>query len=107
MSAQPGAAPRFPGVKLDSASTSTPASSPSLWDRVSTWASENKAFVYTIAGVAVVVTGAGVVYYMTDSKKTQEATERRVSKKERRKAKKEREAAEKEGVSKSQTSGNF
>lgn len=38
--------------------------SSSLWDRVSSWASENKAAVYTIAGVAVVVTGAGIVYYL-------------------------------------------
>lgn len=38
--------------------------SSSLWDRVSTWASDNKAVVYTVAGVAVVVTGAGIVYYM-------------------------------------------
>lgn len=38
--------------------------SSSLWDRVSSWASENKAAVYTIAGVAVVVTGAGMVYYL-------------------------------------------
>lgn len=36
----------------------------SLWDRISNWASENKGLVYTIAGVAVVVTGAGVVYYI-------------------------------------------
>jgi len=46
------------------------ASSPppsSLWDRISTWASENKAVVYTVAGVAIVVTGAGVAYYLTDS----------------------------------------
>lgn len=40
------------------------ASSSSTWDRISTWVSENKAVVYTIAGVAVVVTGAGVVYYL-------------------------------------------
>ena len=38
--------------------------SPSVWERISSWASENKAVVYTIAGVAVVVTGAGVVYYL-------------------------------------------
>lgn len=44
---------------------STPSSS--LWDRISTWASENKAVVYTIAGVAVIATGAGVAYYLTDS----------------------------------------
>jgi hypothetical protein len=43
-----------------------PASS-GLWDRLSNWVSENKAVVYTIAGVAVVVTGAGVVYYLSDS----------------------------------------
>jgi import receptor subunit TOM70 len=36
----------------------------SLWDRVSTWVSEHKAVVYTIAGVAVVVTTAGAVYYI-------------------------------------------
>ena len=36
----------------------------SLLDRISTWVSENKAVVYTIAGVAVVVTGAGAVYYL-------------------------------------------
>lgn len=41
-------------------------SSSGLWDRLSTWASENKAVVYTVAGVAVVVTGAGVVYYLND-----------------------------------------
>lgn len=40
------------------------ASSSSTWDRISSWVSENKAVVYTIAGVAVVVTGAGVVYYL-------------------------------------------
>jgi import receptor subunit TOM70 len=36
----------------------------STWDRITSWVSENKAVVYTIAGVAVVVTGAGVVYYL-------------------------------------------
>jgi import receptor subunit TOM70 len=44
---------------------STPSSS--VWDRITTWASENKAVVYTIAGVVVVVTGASVAYYLTDS----------------------------------------
>jgi import receptor subunit TOM70 len=44
---------------------STPPSS--LWSRISTWASENKAVVYTVAGVAIIVTGAGVAYYLTDS----------------------------------------
>lgn len=45
--------------------SSTPPSS--VWDRISTWAAENKAVVYTIAGVAIVVSGAGVAYYLTDS----------------------------------------
>lgn len=40
---------------------------PSLWDRISVWVSENKAVVYTIAGIAVVVTGAGVFYYLNSS----------------------------------------
>jgi len=57
---------RIPSGKcLPDFASSTPPSS--VWDRISTWASENKAVVYTIAGVAVVVTGAGVAYYLTDS----------------------------------------
>ncbi len=71
-------------------SSSTP--SPSLWDRVSTWASENKAIVYTIAGTAVVITGAGVVYYLSESRKNNSGASisegKRKSKKERRKEKK-------------------
>ncbi|SLM33579.1 mitochondrial import receptor subunit tom-70 [Lasallia pustulata] len=79
-------------------------SSSSVWDRLSTWVSENKALVYTIASVAVVVTGAGVVYYVSDSRKNPqggaEAEEKkRASKKERRKAKKAE--TEKPTVSKS------
>ncbi|KAF2399539.1 mitochondrial precursor protein-like protein import receptor tom70 [Trichodelitschia bisporula] len=38
-----------------------------LIDRLSTWASENKALVYTIAGVTLVVGTAGVIYYMSDT----------------------------------------
>jgi import receptor subunit TOM70 len=53
------------GSKTPAFASSTPPSG--VWDRISTWASENKAVVYTIAGVAVVVTGAGVVYYLNDS----------------------------------------
>lgn len=40
----------------------------SVWDRISNWVSENKAVVYTIAGVTVVVVaGAGVFYYTSDN----------------------------------------
>lgn len=80
---------------LNTSSFSPQTSSLPLWDRISLWASENKAIVYTIAGVAVVVSGAGVVYYLSDSRKTTkvEASEdiKRASKKERRRAKKEKE----------------
>ncbi|KAL2758220.1 hypothetical protein ACRALDRAFT_1080149 [Sodiomyces alcalophilus JCM 7366] len=71
-----------------------PVESSSLWDRITTWASENKTVVYTIAGVAVVFTGAGVVYYLSsDSKDNNSAP--KLSKKERRKRKEaERKAAE-------------
>ncbi|KAH6985804.1 hypothetical protein BKA56DRAFT_479714 [Ilyonectria sp. MPI-CAGE-AT-0026] len=58
-------------------------SSSGLWDRLTNWTSENKAVAYTIAGVAVVVTGAGVVYYLNDSS----SSAPKLSKKERRKRK--------------------
>lgn len=54
-----------PGRSFPEFASSPPSSS--LWDRITTWASENKAVVYTVAGVAIVVTGAGVAYYLTDS----------------------------------------
>ncbi|KAK8210880.1 mitochondrial precursor proteins import receptor [Phyllosticta capitalensis] len=84
----------------------------SLWDRISTWASEHKAVVYTIAGVTVLVTGAGAVYYFTSdsssskpettqSKKNKKQKERKRAKKaaEEEKAKAEAEAAKKPSVS--------
>ncbi|KUJ11823.1 mitochondrial precursor protein-like protein import receptor tom70 [Mollisia scopiformis] len=68
--------------------SSTPPSS--VWDRISTWASENKAVVYTIAGVAIVVTGAGVAYYLTDSKPPiSKDSPKKSSKKEKRRKKEE------------------
>lgn len=80
---------------LDTTFVSPPTPSLPLWDRISLWASENKAVVYTIAGVAVVISGAGVVYYLSDSRKGAkvEASEdvKKASKKERRRAKKEKE----------------
>lgn len=81
-------------VAIDSSHIST---SPGLWDRLSQWASENKAIVYTVGAVAVVVTGAGVVYYLSDSRDAARrderelglADEKKKSKKDRRKAKKQ------------------
>ena len=71
-------------------------SSQPLWDRLSRWASEHKAVVYTIAGVAVVITGASVVYYSSSSRKRGDSEtdeKKRASKKERRKAKREKDQA--------------
>ncbi|KAE8354808.1 hypothetical protein BDV28DRAFT_130178 [Aspergillus coremiiformis] len=84
-------------VVVDTASL--PASSTaSVWDRVSKWVSENKALVYTIAGVAVVVTSAGVVYYLSDSSRPDQPpqpTEKpKKSKSQRRKEKEEKKRAE-------------
>ncbi|OTA70212.1 mitochondrial outer membrane 72K protein [Hypoxylon sp. EC38] len=73
----------------------------SIWGRFTNWASENKGLVYTIAGVAVVVTSAGVVYYLNDAK-PKAAAQPKLSKKERRKRK---EAERQNESSKSPTSG--
>ncbi|TVY40399.1 Mitochondrial import receptor subunit [Lachnellula occidentalis] len=70
--------------------SSTPPNS--VWDRISTWASENKAVVYTIAGVAVVVTGAGVAYYLTDPSTTTVSTPKKSKKEKRRKKEEEKKA---------------
>ncbi|OTA84029.1 hypothetical protein M434DRAFT_400522 [Hypoxylon sp. CO27-5] len=74
----------------------------SIWGRFTNWASENKGLVYTIAGVAVVVTSAGVVYYLNDAQKPKTAAQPKLSKKERRKRK---EAERQNESSKSPTSG--
>lgn len=74
--------------------------SPSLWDRISNWASEHKAAVYTIAGVTLVVTGAGVVYYLSEPKtpaKDEESATGGKSKKKKNKRKTSKQA-EKEGT---------
>ncbi|KAK6514881.1 TOM (translocase of outer membrane) complex component [Arthrobotrys conoides] len=60
---------------MSNAIPSTPATatlpidaSSSLWSRVSGWVADNKAVAYTIGAVVVVVTGAGVVYYLNTQK---------------------------------------
>ena len=79
---------------LETSSFSSQSSSLPLWERLSRWASENKAVIYTIAGVAVVISGAGAVYYLSDSRKSgsNDASEgtKRTSKRDRRKVKKEK-----------------
>lgn len=66
-----------------------PPPAPSTWDRISNWVSENKAVVYTIAGVAVVATGAGVVYYLSDSGRPTPSPEKKNKKTLQRKKAKE------------------
>lgn len=87
MSAPP--ASPTPSIVPVSVASSTSQSS-SVWDRITNWASENKAVVYTVAGVAVVVTGAGVAYYLTDSKDSASSRDtggKKGSKEKRRKRK--------------------
>lgn len=84
-------------ISLDSSITN----SSSLWDRISTWASEHKAAVYTIAGVTLVVTGAGAVYYFSGTAPTpseEELAERKKARKEKKKAKKEAGKSERVGI---------
>ncbi len=109
MSGQTAPVPPPQNIALDTSSITSSSPSPSLsvWDRISTWASENKALVYTIAGVAVVVTGAGAVYYLSDSRREKDAPqaeEKRKSKKERRKEKKKAEEEKNEELNKSEES---
>uniref|UniRef100_A0A093VTB4 Mitochondrial import receptor subunit tom-70 n=1 Tax=Talaromyces marneffei PM1 TaxID=1077442 RepID=A0A093VTB4_TALMA len=82
-------------VVIDTASLS-PTTSSSVWDRISNWVSENKAVVYTVAGIAVVVTG-GTVYYLStsSSSKPQEPAQPKKSKSQRRKEKKKAEEEKK------------
>ena len=84
-------------VQLDTSALPDTASS-SLWDRLTAWASENKSVVYTIAGVTLVLTAGGVVYYITNSDKTSSepstsTSTKNKAKKARKKAKKEAEEA--------------
>ncbi|GAM91010.1 hypothetical protein ANO11243_090570 [Dothideomycetidae sp. 11243] len=79
-------------------------STSSLWDRISTWASENKAAVYTIAGVTLVVTGAGAVYYFSGSSSPSEevAAGKKKARKDKKKAKKDLEKGDAEEKSASE-----
>jgi import receptor subunit TOM70 len=83
-------------VPINAAATSA---SSSLWDRVTTWTSENKTATYVIAGTVIVV-ASGSIYYLSDSSRSRRAasTEKKKSKKERRKEKKEAEELSKTGI---------
>jgi mitochondrial import receptor subunit TOM70 len=94
----PPLTPPLPRPNLDS----TP---PSVWDRVSAWAAEHKAVVYTVAGVTLVATAAGVYYYTSDPSKppssgsTSSSSAKNKKKKEKKRAKKEAEEAAKKSES--------
>ena len=60
MSGASAAPPRVP----PRATVAVSVENPSVWDRLTNWASENRTVVYTIAGVGVIVTGAGILYYL-------------------------------------------
>lgn len=100
-------------VVLDTTNLPAP-SSASVWERISKWVSDNKALVYTVAGVAVVVTSAGVVYYLSDSSKPSakpapsSTTEKKKSKNQRRKEKEKKKAEdEKKAKTSSAQDGSF
>ena len=94
MSAEP-VPPPSPNTNLGTSGLSSNISSLPLWDRVTLWASENKAIVYTIAGVAVAITGAGVAYHLSDSGSKDSGTEKKRSTKEKkRKAKQEKDKSQ-------------
>ena len=91
MSAPPIPIPLSRPIALD---TSAATSSSSFWDNITTWASEHKAVVYTIAGVTIVVTGVGVAYYLSDPSSSQKSQDSGTSKKKSKKSKgKSRKAA--------------
>ena len=90
-------------ISLDSASAGTS----SFWDRIAKWASEHKAVVYTIAGVTVVATGAGIYYYASAPKNGATAgstSEKKKAKKDKRKPRKAEEAKSNEEAKAGQSS---
>jgi mitochondrial import receptor subunit TOM70 len=98
---QPGLTPVPPQpIHISTPAFSNSTTSDSLWDRISNWASENKAVVYTIAGVTLVVTGAGVYYYLVSEKGTQPtaAPSGKKKSKKNKKAKKDDDSASKSDV---------
>jgi import receptor subunit TOM70 len=69
----------------------------SLWDRISTWASENKGTVYAIAGITLVVGAGGAIYYLNSNDEASAPGSTSSSKrKKQRERKKAKERAEKD-----------
>lgn len=74
----------------------------SFWDRLSSWASENKGVVYTIAGVTLVVGAGGAIYYFnsSDSSSDGSAPGTANKRKKQRERRREKERAAKETATK-------
>lgn len=96
MSAESAPSSATPNTSLGTSGLSSGTSNLALWDRFTVWASENKTVVYTIAGVAVVATGVGVAYYLSDPAPKTSGTEKKSSKKSKKKAKEEKDKAQTE-----------
>ena len=81
------ASARATTAAVEDVSASVAGASSSTWDRISTWASDNKVAAWTIAGVTVVVAG-GSVYYLTRPQDSQESASsgKKPAKKSKKKA---------------------
>src|ERR1700753_4024610 len=84
---QAGPVPPRP-LHFNTAALSNSTTSDSIWDRISSWAAENKAVVYTIAGVTLVVTGAGGYYYLSADKSEKPSAATATGKKKGKKGRK-------------------
>jgi len=80
-----------------------PQGTSSLWDRISSWASEHKGVVYTVAGLTLVVGAGGVIYYLTDDRKDSGADSAASKRKIKRDRKKAKDRAEKEAAKEQDT----
>lgn len=85
----------FPiGVPIDPSTNS-------LWDRISSWAADNKGVVYTIAGITLVVGAGGAVYYFSNGDASADgsaADSQAARRKRQRERKRAKERAEKDGA---------
>lgn len=72
----------------------------SLWDRISTWASENKGVVYTVAGITLVAGAGGVIYYFSSEPGQDASTTASNKRKKQRERKRAKDRAEKDASAK-------
>ena len=70
----------------------------SLWDRLTTWASENKGVVYTIAGITLVVGAGGAVYYFSNDSRDSAADTAATKRKRQRERKRAKDGSKKDSA---------